>query len=198
MKHAPALLVLLALAGPAWQAAPARADAFGAEVTLLSTHLRSQRDAPVELYRRRLDDRGRNVVTPGIKLSYDFELSEPLWRARQVRVTAGQLSDSIEHRFGYLAVMGRWVLWEGERFAWSFQAGPGFIYRKSWRDVPEYDPDNLLQESDRFLRGYEWAVLPLGDFNLLYRFTPGLEGVWSIFPGIPYVLMQSVGLRWSF
>jgi len=165
---------------------------------VLSTHVMSQRDAPVELYRRRLDARGQNVITPGIKLSYDHDLARPLWKARQIRFTWGELSDSIEHRFGFVAVLGRWRLWEGERFAWTLQAGAGLIYRKSWRDVPGYLGDNALHQSDHFLPGYEWAVLPLGDFNLLYRFSLTLQGVWSIFPGFPYVIMQSLGLRWRF
>ena len=40
--------------------------------------------------------------------------------------------------------------------------------------------------------------LILGELDLLYRITPELQGVWSIFPGLPYVVMQNLGLRWSF
>ena len=191
------LAVLAALAAPGAPGA-ARADAFGAEAILLTSHLRSQRDAPVERYARRLDDAGRHVLTPGLKLAYDRDLAEPLWRAPQMRFVGGLLSDSIRHRFGFVAAMARWVPWRGERLAGSIQAGPGLIFRQSWRGVPGYDPDNPLHESSRFLRGYEWLVLPLVNLDLLYRFTPALEGVWSIFPGIPYVIMQSLGVRWSF
>jgi hypothetical protein len=183
---------------PVLTPATARADAFGAELTVLTTHVLSQRDAPVQYYPRKLDSKGRFVLTPGLEAYYEWELSEPLWQARQIQLAGGQISDSVEHRLGYLAVMGRWVLAEGGRTTWSLQAGPGFLYRKSWRDVPGYMPDNALHESSRFLPGYEWAFLPLGKLDLNYRIRPGLEAVWSIFPGIPYVIVQSLGLRWSF
>ncbi len=194
LRAALALAVLGALAWPRL----VRADAIDAEAILLTTHLRSQRDAPVELYTRRLDRAGRDVLTPGLKLAYDHDLAEPLLRAPQLRIVGGLLSDSIRRRFGFAAVLARWVPWQGERLAGSIQAGPGLIFRQSWRDVPGYNPDNPLHQSARFLPGYEWLVLPLVSLDLLVRFTPGLEGVWSVFPGVPYVIMQSLGLRWSF
>jgi hypothetical protein len=176
----------------------AHADAFSAELTLLTTHVQTQRDAPVKYYPRKLDSRGQNTLTPGVKLSYEVDLAKPLWGAGQAGVTWGELSDSVEHRFGFLAALARWELWRGERVSWSLRLGAGLIYRQSWRDIPGYTADNPLHESRHFLRGYEWAVLPLGDVSLLYRFTPRLEGVWSIVPGIPYVVLQSLGARWSF
>ncbi|MCH8882593.1 MAG: hypothetical protein IIA41_03735 [SAR324 cluster bacterium] len=177
--------------------APASADAFGAEAILLTYHVQDQRDAPVEEYKRRLDDRGQWVFTPGIEVYYDWRFAEPLWKARGIRATAGWVRDSVDHLFGYVAVMGRWMLDDVEPLTVSLQAGPGFIYRESWRDVPGYDPDNPLEESDDFLPGYEYKFLPLGEIDFLYRFTPGVQGVWSIFPGFPFVIIQNLGLRWS-
>lgn len=189
-----AALLAAALAGPRL----ARADAVGVGVTLLTIHVQTQRDASPENYPRRLDDNGQYVYTPGLEVSYDFDLDEPLWNARQIRVQGGQLSDSIAHRFRYFAVMGRWLLYEGERIDWSLTLGPGIIARKTWRDLPGYNPNNPLRETDHFLPGYEWLILPLGKVELLYRVTPSVELVWSTFPGIPYVIMESVGVRWSF
>lgn len=178
--------------------APALADAVGAELLLLTSHVRSQRDAPVDEYDRRLDDRGQHVLTPGIEAYYDNTLEKPLWGAREVRFTGGVLEDSARHTFFYLAVMGRWILAEGERLTLSLDFGPGFMARESWRDIPGYRGDNAFNESDTFLPGYEWLVLPLGEIDLLYRFAPQWEAVYSVFPGIPYVITQSVGLRRSF
>lgn len=198
-RPGPALVGLLgALLLAAGPAPPARADAVGVDVTLLTSHVKNQRDAPVKYYRRKLDDSGRHIVTPGLDATYDFDLDEPFWTAKQIRIEGGQVSDSAAHTFRYVAVMGRWMLVEGERLTWSLQFGAGLIARKSWRDIPEYDPDNALRESDHFLPGWEWAVLPLGDLDLAYRFTPTVEGVWSVFPGIPYVIVQSLGVRWTF
>ena len=115
-----------------------------------------------------------------------------------VRVAGGLLSDSIRHRLGYLAVLGRWLLYEGEQIDWSLTFGVGLLARESWRDVEGYKGDNALHESEHFLPGYEWAVLPMGDVDMLYRFSPSLQGVWSIFPGVPYVITQSFGVRWTY
>ena len=176
----------------------ALADAVGAELIILTTHVQNERDAPVERYKRKLDRKGRFVLTPGIEVYYDKELSEPLWKARYIRTSAGLLQDSVAHQFGYFAVMGRWILHEGDPLQISLHAGPGFIFRETWRDVPGYRADNVLQESERFLPGYEYKFLILGEVDLLYRITPNLQGVWSIFPGFPFVVIQNLGLRWSF
>ena len=190
--------LVLWTAGALLAARPAWGDAFGLELTLLTSHVLSQRDAPVETYTRRLDRDGRHVFTPGLEAYYDRDLVRPLWGARQWRIAGGLVSDSAEHRFVYLALMGRWVLWARGRAVWSLQLGPGLLARESWRDIPGYDPDNLLNESADFMPGYEWAVLPLGDLDLLLRLAPGLELVWSVFPGLPFVITQGLGLRWSF
>lgn len=196
----PVLLLLLALGTPAPAAEPPHRarDAFGAEATLLTSHVRSQRGAPVRHYARRLDEHGTHVLTPGLELYYDRALTAPWLQARHVRLAAGRLSDSALHELGYVAVMGRWLLREGPRLDVSLQLGPGLLYRESWRDLPGYEGHALLNETDDFLPGYEWAVLPLGDLDLAWRLTPGLQAVWSIFPGLPYVVMQSVGVRWEF
>ncbi len=194
--HVAAALALLAAAASLPR--PAHADAAGAELLLLTSHVQSQRDAPVRHYRRKLDAKGQHVLTPGIEAYYENALEEPLWKARAVRFTLGVASDSVTHTLVYVAVLGRWLLWEGERTAWSLQLGPGFLARESWRSLPEYTPDNPLRESDTFLPGWEWTLLPLGELDFHYRFTPTLQGVWSIFPGFPYVIMQAVGLRWEF
>ncbi|MCH7477786.1 MAG: hypothetical protein IIA14_06760 [SAR324 cluster bacterium] len=176
----------------------ASADAVGGELIVLTTHVQSQRDAPLHLYDRKLDAEGRYVLTPGLEIYFDRELEEPIWKATEVRFSAGLLSDSIKHQFGYLAFMGRWVFSGSERFEWSLHAGPGLIFRESWRSVPGYLGDNPLRESEDFLPGYEYLFLILAEIDLLYRFSPDLQGVWSIVPGIPFVIVQSLGLRWSY
>ncbi len=184
--------VLCAAPRAAW------ADAVEAELILLTTHLQDQRDADVERYGRRLDRNGVNVLTPGIEVSYEWDLVEPLWRAKQARVTFGMLSDSAERRMAYLAVLARWEVYASGKFGMSVQVGPGFLCRETWRVFPEYHGDNALRETKGFLPGYEWAVLPLGSVDLLYAWSADTQLVWSIFPGVPYVITQMVGIRQQF
>lgn len=174
------------------------ADSFGGELIVLTTHVMTQRDAPVELYERKLDDEGQQVLTPGLEIYWDHTLASPVWKVKELRITAGCLSDSIKHRFGYLAVLSRWVFYQRQSFQASLLIGPGLIFRETWRTVPGYQPDNPLDESDEFLPGYEYKFMPLGEIDLLYDITQQLQGVWSIVPGIPLVIVQSIGLRWTY
>jgi len=57
--------------------------------------------------------------------------------------------------------MGRWILHESDPLQISFHAGPGFIFRETWRDVPGYRADNVLQESERFLPYFCQTSSPL-------------------------------------
>jgi hypothetical protein len=177
---------------------PAWADAVGGELILLTLHVQSQRDAPVESYERSLDAAGQAIVTPGVELYYDADLAEPLWNARSIRTTAAVLEDSVRHNFFYLSVAGVWWLFDRQPWRVILVLGPGFIARESWRDVPGYRPDNPLEESERFLPGFEYKFLPLGSLDLQYRLVSQWQAVWSVFPGLPYVITHSLGLRRSF
>jgi len=42
------------------------------------------------------------------------------------------------------------------------------------------------------------STIFIGSTRLQYQLTPRLQGVWSIIPGIPYVITQSLGVRWLF
>ena len=173
------------------------AESLGVRTILLTTHVQDQRDAPLEEYDLKLDDQGRHILTPGLELLYDRDLEHPLMGSLRARCALGLMRDSVGHLFGYAAVMGEWAIHRGVTTELLFHAGPGLIFRESWRDVEGYLADNPLVESSWFLRGYEYAFLPLGDFELSFRITDRSEFVWSLFPGIPYVVTQSVGVKWN-
>lgn len=195
MKPLPVLLALLlgmVAAREVW------ANATGAELVLLSMHVQTARDANPKLYQRRLDEQGQYVVTPGVELYHDWELAQPVWAARFVRLTGAEYEDSVLHRAGYVAVTAVWTVHRAEPWEVLFMIGPGLIFRESWRNIPGYKPDNPLDESKDFLPGYEYKFLPLGSFDLLYRISPAWQAVWSIFPGIPYVITHNLGVRWTY
>ncbi len=176
----------------------ALSDTLGAEAIILTTHVQGQRDAPIEYYRRQLDSEGRNIFTPGVEVYYETSLQRPFLHSEKLRFVGGLLKDSIDHRFGYVAILGHYSLYQGEDLGIEFHIGPGLIARESWRSVPNYDPDNPMKESDRFLPGYEYRFLPLGEIDIVFPLSESKELVWSVFPGVPYVVMQSFGLRWTF
>jgi len=194
----PAHLLLVfgcALLGLLAHTSPARAQALGWEVFTITNHVQTVRDAPPKEYVRRMDERGQNVVTPGLGLYYDFRLETPQWVFTEIRPAFGIMQDSIAHWSGFVGVMWRWVMYGDEDFEASLQIGPGLIFRETWRRVPGYNPDNPFDESDHFMPGYEYKFLPIGDVDLLWRLSPRTQFVWSIVPGIPYVIVHSLGLR---
>ena len=164
---------------------------------VLSSHIRDQRDAPVEYYSRRLDQEGRHVLTPGLEVYFSKDLLRPLLGSDKIRYVGGLLSDSIGHRFAYFGVLGNYTLYKGRFHTVELHIGPGFILRESWSDLPVYDPNNPLNESEDFLPGYEYKLLPIGDIDFVIPLSHGKDFIWSIVPGFPYVITQSIGLRWE-
>ena len=187
------LLLFFALSG----AAPSLADQFGAELIILNSHVQSQRDAPVEYYEHKLDAEGQHIFTPGVELYYDRDLDTPFLQSSKLRYVGGLLNDSADHLFGYIGIMGHYPLYKGGTSSVELHIGPGFIFRESWRDIPNYNPDNPFQESDHFMRGYEYRLLPIGEIDVVFQLSDKKEIVWSIVPGVPYIIMQSVGIRWA-
>ena len=64
--------------------------------------------------------------------------------------------------------------------------------------MPGYQDDGYCQKSGRFLKGYQYKLIVDAELDLQYQLTPRLQGVWSIIPGIPCVITQSLGIRWLF
>lgn len=173
---------------------PVHADAVGAEVLLFTTHVSNDTIHLGELYRRKLSEDGRFIITPGVEIYYDRDLARSILRAQRVRLVAAVYRDSIDHLAGYLAVLPRWNLLERDLFRLDFGVGPTLIFRETWNTVPQYRDDGYFQES----HGYQYKWIMGGDLDLQYRISEGVQVVWSIVPGIPYVISQSFGVRWSF
>ncbi|MDH4246787.1 MAG: hypothetical protein OEW39_03120 [Deltaproteobacteria bacterium] len=191
------LLAAALLAAVCAPAETVRADSAGVETVVLATHLISETMALGQDFPRKLDDRGRFVLMPGLEVYYDETLDSPWKGAEEVRIALGYYRDSMDRPSGYLCIgpLWSWVLNPDLRF--GFMVGPSFIYRQSWNRVPGYADDSFYKENSRFMPGYQYKFFVGGKLELRRTFRPGLEGVWSAIPGIPYVIVQNVGLRWS-
>lgn len=172
----------------------AHADAVGAEMIFLTTHLSDETIQLGEKYRRKLSEDGRVIITPGIEIYYDKEVKERFIYARDLRFVAAGYRDSIDHLAGYLAILPRWELFAKQRISLSFGLGPTLIFRETWNTVPEYRDDGYFQEA----HGYQYKWIVGGDLDLQYKVSDRIQVVWSIVPGIPYVITHSLGVRWSF
>lgn len=176
----------------------AHADALGAEVLLLTAHVSKETIRLGEQYKRKLSPDGRFVFTPGMELYYDRTVTSGLLRLDTLRFVLAGYRDSVDHFSGYLGFLPRWEFDLRERLRLSLGVGPVLIFRKSWKTVPGYVDDGYYNQSDNFLPGYQYKLIIGGDIDFQYQLTPRLQAVFSIVPGVPFVITPSLGIRWSF
>ncbi len=198
MTHKYHLALACIMAGAQLTPTTGQADALGVEILLLTAHVSDEAIQLGEQYRRKLSSDGRYVLTPGVEIYYEKPITPGFWRVDSVRYTLAGYSDSVGHQSGYMGVTVRWELPLRERLTLSIGLGPTLIFRETWNTVPGYQDDGYYQESDRFLKGYQHKLIVGAELDLQYQLTPRLQGVWSIIPGIPYVITQSLGIRWLF
>lgn len=174
------------------------ADDMGVKVLLLTIHVSDNTIQNGEVYKRKLTSDGRIIITPGLEVYYERDIGSDFLQIDGLRLTVGGYFDSIDHKSGYVAIMPRWEVPLGKRSEINFGLGPALIFRETWNTVPWYQDDGKFSESDKFLPGYQYKFIPGGDVGLHYEISPRLDGVWSIVPGIPYVIAQSLGIKGSF
>ena len=174
------------------------ADDIGGKILLLTIHVSNNTIQNGEVYKRKLTSDGRVVITPGLEVYYERDVGSNFLRVDGLRFTLGGYFDSIDHKSGYVAILPRWEVPLGERSEINFGLGPALIFRETWNTVPWYWDDGKYNESDNFLPGYQYKFILGGDLGLHYEMSPRLKGVWSIVPGIPYVITQSLGAQWSY
>lgn len=175
------------------------ADAMGAEVITLTSHVSNYTIQLGEDYHRKLSADGRHLITPGMEFYYDWNIpyrSQFLY-INSLRVVAAGYNDSMNHFSGYLAYTPRWIFLKRDNFHINFGLGPTLIFRKSWNSIEGYRDDGYYQESDKFLPGYQYKFIIGGDINLHFELNSKIDLVWSIIPGLPYVITQSFGMYWK-
>ena len=174
------------------------ADDMGVKVLLLTIHVSDNTIQNGEVYKRKLTSDGRIIITPGLEVYYERDIGSDFLQIDGLRFTVGGYFDSIDHKSGYVAIMPRWEVPLGKRSEINFGLGPALIFRETWNTVPWYRDDEIYNESDKFLPGYQYKFILGGDVGLHYEMTPRLKGVWSIVPGIPYIIAQSLGIQGSY
>ncbi|MDH5752906.1 MAG: hypothetical protein OEZ59_10890 [Deltaproteobacteria bacterium] len=199
----PVLLVpvqIVALLAALLAAAPgsARADALGLETPVITIHLRRETYELGRQYPRRLDREGRVILMPGLEAYYDQRLETPRLGAGHLRYVAGWYRDSMNKPSGYLTAGGHWSWDWGERTRLGFYFGPSLIFRHSWKNIENYDDDRFYKQSRKFMPGYQYKLYVGGKVELRRVFSAAWEGVYSIVPGIPYVMVHYLGVRRQF
>jgi len=185
--HARLAAVLLAAFPAAATATPAHLSVRTGTLTLHTFDVSA--DAP--WYPRKLDGQGRWVFDPGLVISYDHPTGWPI--PVDIRFTLAAYSDCAAQPAGYLGVFPVLGEWRSEHVSFAGGAGFGVAVRRSWkRHVwAEHESDTFSDWGE-----VEGAVGPYGELELrLHPADRRWEAVVNLVPGIPYLLLGSVGVR---
>lgn len=184
------ILIYIALAQNA-----AMADGFGIELLGLNAHIIESAIQWGDQYPRKLDATGRFVHLPGWEAYWQKDMDEKTFlNADAFRFTLANYRDSMDRLSGYIHAGLRWNFKIDSKRQWSLGFGPSLFFRESWSVFANYDPHQLLLESDSFLPGYEYMWLPFGDIDYQYQMSNKLKLVVSMIPAIPYSILLSVGI----
>jgi len=177
------------------------ADAIGASFTLLSIHTNPGSLALREQYPRKIDAEGNFVITPGVEGYYERQLPSRLWKMEAMRFALGVGYDCANMKAGYVHWGGRWVFPWTENLQLDIGLGPSLFFRESWTKRFEdlvSDEAGFWIESDDFLPGYQHKWLIGGNLELQYELAPNLYAFWGAVPAVVIVVVNSLGVRYSF
>jgi len=175
---------------------PVFSDAIGLEILTLTSHVSRYTIQLGKQYHRKLSSDGRHVLTPGIEAYYDKQSDNAFASVNSLRFVIAGYFDSMNHFSGYFAFTPRWAFFKQKNLNLNVGLGPTLIFRESWNSIPEYRDDGYYHESKVFSSTYQYKLILGGDINIHYRLNGKTEFVWSIIPGLPYVVTHAFGLRW--
>ena len=176
---------------------PVFSDAIGFEIITLTSHVSHYTIQLGKQYHRKLLSDGRHVLTPGIEVYYDKQSDTNLASINSLRFVVAGYYDSMNHFSGYFALTPRWILFKQKKMSLNLGLGPSLIFRESWNSIPDYQDDGYYHESKVFSSNYQYKLILGGDINIHYRLNRETEFVWSIIPGLPYIVTHAFGLRWT-
>ena len=177
------------------------ANDIGTSLTLLSIHTKSGNLALREKYPRRIDQKGKYVVTPGAEVYYQRSFKSNPLKTDYIRAALGAGYDCADLKSGYFHFGGRWVFSLNESFELDLGLGPTLYFRESWSKRFQNlvsDEEGFWIESDDFLAGYQHKWLIGGNVELLYKITPKMNVFWGVVPAFVIVFVNSFGVRYSF
>ncbi len=146
-----------------------------------------------EGYPRQLDDGAYFVLQVGLEGSADYYIRSWLL----IRTAHALYRDCADVWAGYHHLGVRLNLPVGESFAARVGIGPSVLWRQNWLGKVEgYRRDSFFGEAKggSFQNAFIWHG---GDIELEWKFNKDLGLVYSVIPGWPEVLQNSLGLRAS-
>ncbi len=171
------------------------ADYLGFEILHYTHHFSKNSIELVQQYPRKLDPDGVNIITPGLEVYLDQEIFYENVPIKFLRWTYAYYLDSMNLKAGYFHFGPRVSYILTNKFNLFFGLGPTFYFRESWNRFDKYRDDGFFQESDSFMRDYQFKILLAGDIDFQYFYSDEIQFVWSIIPGLPDIVSNATGFR---
>ncbi|HKP95573.1 MAG TPA: hypothetical protein VJ385_07440 [Fibrobacteria bacterium] len=197
IRNLPALLLLTAAA----LAAGSRADsgyldadrfALGLNYTGITYHPGGGENE--EHYKRSFDDGDYWVLLVGFQADADYKLHRFLY----VRTAASFYKDCADLWAGYyhLGIRANWDA--TERLSARIGIGPTYLWRQNWLGkVKGYTKDSFFgpAKGGNYQGAFIWYG---GDVDVEWKAWDKVSLVYSVIPGYPEVIQNSVGARYNF
>jgi hypothetical protein len=147
-----------------------------------------------EHYLRSLDDKDYWVVLVGAEADADYAVHK--WML--VRFSTSLYKDCADLWAGYFHLGFRANFIPTARLRLRVGVGPTYLWRQNWNHrVKGYSKDSFFGEAteDTFQGRF---ISYGGDMEAEWKAWDHLALVYSVIPGYPEVIQNSVGLRWTF
>lgn len=161
--------------------------AFGLSVHLFDVSA----DAPH--YPLKLDENAVAVLSSGLALSLDWPTGFAY--APFVRLGLGAYADCAQQPAGYVGLMGMLPEASWRYFTFLGGVGLGLAARRNWKTHVDSEHVSATFNDWGAVEG-TWGVYGELDF-LFHNEARSREIVLSVVPGVPHILVFSVGMRWA-
>lgn len=145
-------------------------------------------------YKRALDDRDVWVILIGSEADADYKLSRFLY----LRASGSLYKDCADLWAGYYHFGFRANMDFTPQFSARIGIGPTYLWRQNWLGrVKGYARDSFFGPATH--GDFQGAfILYGGDVEAEWKVKPQLSLVYSVIPGYPEVIQNSLGMRFSF
>jgi hypothetical protein len=145
-------------------------------------------------YKRSLDSEDYWVLLVGAQADIDYLLSPFLY----LRASTSLYRDCADVWAGYYH-LGFRANWDAtEKLSLRVGIGPTYLWRENWNGVVRgYTKDSFFGPATK--GKYQGAFIWYGgDAEVEWKISPKVSALYSVIPGYPEVIQNSVGLRYSF
>ena len=144
-----------------------------------------------QLYKNRLDNNGHFVITKGIAVTFDYNITNEL----NLRLSQAFLFGDCANQNAGMTQLGVNAIYPiiDDKHLLSACFGPMLFYRKNWNGLPGYVDENLFKHTKNYKTQYKFVWYGVhGDYNFAINNREYLS--ISVLPGIPELIAIAPGI----